>query len=109
MPQIIRVPAGLFVMGSENDPNAREEEKPQHIVKLSEYWIGKYPITNQQYQAFIQSRGYAAPENWRGDQYPHGKGQHPVTDISWPDAVAYCEWLSQRLGKHFRLPSEAEW
>ena len=109
LPQIIRVPAGLFVMGSENDPNAREEEKPQHIVKLSEYWIGKYPITNQQYQAFIQSRGYAAPENWRGDQYPHGKGQHPVTDISWPDAVAYCEWLSQRLGKHFRLPSEAEW
>ncbi len=74
-------------------------ERPVHRVDVSEFWIGKRPVTHEQYRAF-------RPE------HPLAEGvapTSPVTGVSWNDAVAYCEWLSARTGHSFRLPTEAEW
>lgn len=78
-------------------------------MELSEYWIGKFPITNRQYQFFIREGQQASPKYWDGDQFPEGKAEHPVVNVSWKDAVAYCQWLSQKTGRNYCLPTEAEW
>lgn len=109
-PQMVRVPEGPFLMGStDEDESAEEEEKPQHTVELAEYLIGKYPITNVEYQAFVRESQHRPPPGWDGDNYPEEKGDHPVVDVLWREAAAYCEWLSKKTGKTYKLPSEAEW
>ena len=109
-PQVVHVPAGPFLMGSaDKDKEAYEDDKPQHSVELSEYWIGKYPLTNLEYQAFVKEADHRPPTHWNGDQYPEGKGDHPVVNVSWEDAAAYCKWLGEKSGKNYRLPTEAEW
>jgi formylglycine-generating enzyme required for sulfatase activity len=119
-PQMARVPAGPFLMGSTDeqvqqaikdglDKQFADWERPQHTVELSEYSIGKYPVTNAEYQAFVREAGYQPPRHWDGDKYPEGKGDHPVVNVSWNNAVAYCQWLSEKTGKPYRLPTEAEW
>jgi formylglycine-generating enzyme required for sulfatase activity len=119
-PQMVRVPAGLFLMGSTAkqalqvvadglDMQFAERERPQHTVELSEYLVGKYPVTNAEYQAFVREAGYKPPLHWDGDKYPEGKGDHPVVNVSWDDAADYCKWLSEKTGKPYRLPTEAEW
>lgn len=103
------VPAGYFLMGSTNsDPKARDDEKPQHRVYLSGYWISKYPITNAQYRQFVQAIGHRQPDHWQKG-YPQDKQDHPVVYVSWSDAVAFCQWASGRTGQTVRLPTEAEW
>jgi serine/threonine-protein kinase len=107
----VRVPAGAFLMGSdpEKDEDARDREQPQHRVELPEVYIGKYPITNAQYEVFVQSTGHNAPKHWENGRAPADKADHPVVYVSWHDARAFCAWLSQETGKEVRLPSEAEW
>ncbi|MCP4661703.1 MAG: SUMF1/EgtB/PvdO family nonheme iron enzyme, partial [bacterium] len=90
----VRIPAGTFTMGSaDDDPLADDDEKPAHRVTLSELWISKYPITNEQYRRLRPDRKKNEGE----------EGDLPVTDVSWHDAGEFCE----RLG--YRLPTEAEW
>jgi formylglycine-generating enzyme required for sulfatase activity len=109
-PQTVRVSAGSFLMGSSDDDKlASEDEKPQHTVELSGYRIGKYPVTNREYQAFVTEKGYQLPEDWSGEGYPTEKGDHPVVDVIWEDAQAYCQWLAEKTGRDYRLPTEAEW
>jgi len=124
-PQMVRIPAGKFLMGStymqaqrvieeesgssEDWKNWVEWEQPQHAVEISEYFIGKYPITNREYQVFVRGATQKSPYGWDGDQFPADKGDHPVVYVSWGDAIAYCEWLSKKSGKQYRLPTEAEW
>ena len=108
---LVRVPAGEFIMGSDpaRDPAARGDEQPQHSIYLAEFHIGKYPITNVQYQVFMdatQPRKLASTAHW---QSPPGKENHPAASISWDEAAAFCLWLSQETGCIFRLPTEAEW
>ena len=104
------VPAGYFWMGSaDNDPDARDDEKPQHRLYLPAYYLGKYPITNQQYQVFVQSTGHRQPEHWENGRIPHGQSAHPVTYVSWSDAVAFCGWAARLSGVPIRLLTEAEW
>ncbi|HLF03376.1 MAG TPA: SUMF1/EgtB/PvdO family nonheme iron enzyme, partial [Anaerolineales bacterium] len=97
--ELIRIPAGEFLMGSDpmKDKEARENEQPQHRLHLPEFYIGKYPITNAQYAAFKKI------------PIPAGQENHPVVNVSWRDAIAFCQWLSQQTSKTFRLPTEAEW
>ena len=105
-PELVRIPAGPFLMGSNEGP---DNEQPQHTVELSAYWIGKYPVTNAEYQVFVLKAGHHSPNHWDGDAYPEGKGDHPVVYVSWEDATAYCTWLSEKTGKNYRLLAEAQW
>ena len=104
-PELVCVPAGPFTMGS----NDIDDGKPAHTVDLPEYWIGKHPVTNEEYAQFVRATGRAVPEGWQGNKPPSGKEKHPVVNVSWHDAVAYCRWLSEMTGKSYRLPTEAEW
>jgi formylglycine-generating enzyme required for sulfatase activity len=98
-------------MGSDTgvDSDARDIEQPQHILYLPDYYIARTPVTNAQYRAFVQATECQPPEQWKSGTPPKGKGDHPVTWISWHDAVAYCEWLAEVTRRPYRLPSEAEW
>ncbi len=126
--EFVRVPAGKFLMGSKEDKAlAAEEERPQHTVDLSqEYWIGKYPVTNAQFAEFVKASGYSTSAETGNSEYTwqhprgtqstlEGKEDHPVVQVSWHDAQAYCQWINkvdtEELGNNlaFRLPSEAEW
>jgi formylglycine-generating enzyme required for sulfatase activity len=109
--ELVRVPAGEFLMGSDPkvDKDAVADEQPQHRLYLPEFYIGKYPVTNEQYAAFVKTGRQGTPKHWEKGEIPVGKGDYPVVDVSWQDAVAFCWWLSRESGKTIRLPSEAEW
>ena len=99
--ELVRVPAGEFLMGSDPkvDKDALANEQPQHPLTLPEYYIGKYPVTNEQYAAFMKVARQTAPEHWKNGKIPASKENHPVVYVSWRDAVAFCQWLSQASGK----------
>jgi formylglycine-generating enzyme required for sulfatase activity len=118
----IHIPAGPFWMGSSRDDSgAHDNEKPRRQVNLPAYEIGRYPVTNAQYACFLADQPHhpvpyskddrAHPYNWDSQTriYPEGKADHPVVLVSWEDAMIYCDWLSQIIGKHCRLPTEEEW
>jgi formylglycine-generating enzyme required for sulfatase activity len=109
--EFVPVPAGKFSMGSDSaiDPGAYENEKPQQTLDLPEFYIGKYEVTNAQYEACVKARKCEAPEHWENGKIPSGKEDHPVVYVSWVDAVAFTAWLSAETGQAFRLPTEAEW
>jgi formylglycine-generating enzyme required for sulfatase activity len=110
-PEMILIPAGEFLMGSDLliDEDANDDEQPQHSLYLPDYYLSKTPVTNVQYAAFVQATGYNRPKHWDSGKPPKGKEDHPVVYVSWYDAVAYCRWLSEATGKSYHLPSEAEW
>ncbi len=112
-PEMIRIPAGEFLMGSDStkDKDAGDNEMPQHRVYLDEYWIAKYPVTQAQYLGFVKATNQRIPDDWDKKQKAPltNKLNHPVIQVDWNDAVAYCRWLAQMTGKPYRLPTEAEW
>ncbi|MDY6874711.1 MAG: bifunctional serine/threonine-protein kinase/formylglycine-generating enzyme family protein [Chloroflexota bacterium] len=109
-PEMVGIPAGEFLRGSkERDKKALASEKPQRQIYLSDYWIGKHPVTNAQYAVFVEATGRRPPEHWEGSRPPEGKEDHPVVNVSWWDALAYCHWLAEVTGKPYRLPTEAQW
>ncbi len=107
-PETIYIPSGSFLMGSD-DPAAQPWER-QHPVDLPAYRIGRYPVTAREYAAFIKSqKDHPAPPGWFNREPPAGPLDHPIVNVSWRDALAYCVWLSQQTGRRYTLPSEAEW
>ncbi|MBD2142581.1 SUMF1/EgtB/PvdO family nonheme iron enzyme [Anabaena sp. FACHB-1250] len=97
--EMAAIPGGTFMMGSpENEEGRRDSENPQHQVTVPGFFMGKYPVTQAQYQAIMGTN----PSFFKGSN-------RPVESVSWHDAVKFCEKLSQRTGKTYRLPSEAEW
>ena len=106
--EFCRVPAGPFLMGSDDK---KHNEKPQHTVDIPyDYWLGRYTVTNEQYNSFVGAEGGKHPvRNWQK------KRNHPVTKVSWRSAKEYCVWLNdsingeQPVGLVLRLPTEAEW
>jgi formylglycine-generating enzyme required for sulfatase activity len=110
-PEMILIPAGEFLMGSDPsvDKDAMDLEQPQHTLYLPDYYMARTPVTNAQYAAFVEATGDERPRHWEGGKPPGGKEDHPVVNVSWNDAVAYCNWLAEVTGKPYRLPSEAEW
>ena len=133
--ELVRVPAGEFLMGSDKakDKDALSWEMPQHKVFLDEYLIGKYPVTVRQFAAFVLATGYQTTAeksgsgyNWTGSELKDVPGlnwkhprllvndvkqkqDHPVVLVSWDDAVAFCQWTSKKIGKKVHLPNEAQW
>lgn len=105
------VPAGPFRMG---DDQGYEAEKPAHDFTIPyEYRIGRYPVTVAQFREFVEASGTGAGEY---DRF-RGPANHPVTYVSWHDALAFCDWLTERWRKEgrlkkdevVRLPTEPEW
>ena len=134
-PAMVKVEGGRYWRGSNENPEA--DDYPRHLVELQGYCIGKYPVTIREFACFVQETGYVTTAeqegwsrasiwqkntltnflkvggNWMQDVY--GKplsddmASHPVVFVSWHDAQAYCRWLSEKTGKRYRLPTEAEW
>lgn len=111
IPETVLVPAGSFHMGQPN-PNIEchgcsRDEQPVHTVDISEFEMGRTEVTNAQYKLFADETGRATAE-WR-QYFTTGRDNHPVINVSWSDAQAYCAWLQAATGKEYRLPTEAEW
>ena len=150
--ELVLIPPGEFMMGSTDAENGDDDEKPQHRVQISQpFLLGQTEVTKGQFAAFVRDanyqteaekdgkggRGYVSdsdgnyqwkqdPEySWRNPGFEHGDS-HPVVNVSWNDAVAFCNWLSKQEGlpeyyriqessvsilggRGYRLPTEAEW
>jgi len=133
--QMVFMQGGLFLMGctTEQGYECTREEKPVHLVRLSNFYISKYEVSVIQFKQFVQESGYKTDAekgdgsyiwlghvwdklkeiHWRHDVKgvlrPEVDYSHPVIHVSWNDAVAFCKWLSNKTGKTYRLPTEAEW
>ncbi|MGH1393747.1 MAG: SUMF1/EgtB/PvdO family nonheme iron enzyme [Trichormus sp.] len=104
--EMIQIPGGEFMMGSPNF-EGDADERPQHQVAIAPLFMGKYPITQAQWRAVAALPKINQPLN----PYPSKfKGNNrPVENVSWHEAVEFCARLSQKTGRDYRLPSEAEW
>jgi formylglycine-generating enzyme required for sulfatase activity len=104
--EMVAIPGGKFMMGSP-EGEGDESEKPQHEVSVQPFFMGKYPITQAQWRAVaalpqVNRELKPDPSHFKGDD-------RPVECVSWYDAVEFCDRLSNKTGKSYRLPSEAEW
>ena len=106
--EMMQIPAGTFLMGSPEDELERSpSEGPQHEVNVATFFMGKYPVTQAQWRAVA-----ALPQANRelNPNPSHFKGdKRPVEQVSWYDAVEFCDRLSSHTGRDYRLPTEAEW
>lgn len=107
--ELVEIPAGEFYMGQALGETWQEggewDEVPIHEVVISQpFWMGSTEVTNAQYEQFDPEH-----RKLRGKSGFSSEDDEPVVQVSWHDAMAFCEWLSQREGKPYRLPTEAEW
>ena len=127
---MVRIPGGTFRMGTDaskirdlaaafdisNHPDLIEAETPQHTVTIKAFYLDRYEVTNAAFQKFTRARPEWSREriqkrfhngnylkDWIGNSFPKGKTNHPVVNVSWYAAVAFCQWSGKRL------PTEAEW
>ena len=101
-PLMAWLPGGTFTMGEYESRN--DDEKPAHEVSVNAFSIGQYPVTFEEYDRFCEATSREKPNDssW-------GRGTRPAIYVSWEHAAAYCEWLSEQTGAHYRLLTEAEW
>jgi len=102
--EMIVIAAGEFLMGCDT---GADNERPVRRVFVDEFAIGRFAVTNRFYQSFIEDTGHPVPQTWNDPRFNHP--DQPVTSVSWFDATAYCIWLSEKIRKPYRLPTEAEW
>jgi formylglycine-generating enzyme required for sulfatase activity len=105
-PDMIKVEGGTFMMGLEEKlEDADSVSVPLHAVTVKTFNIGKTEVTVGQWRAFCNAvdRQMPNPPNWGWID------NHPIVNISWDDALAYCKWLSDSSKRTYRLPTEAEW
>lgn len=104
-PELVVVPAGVFMFGSPNDEIGRDtDEGPQTRVDIKGFAIGQTEVTFAEYEHFARATGAAIP-----DDNGWGREDRPVINISWRDAKNYLTWLTDQTGFHYRLPTEQEW
>ena len=103
-PKMVTVPAGSFEMGDLAGDGASNEQ-PVHPVRfVNPFEMGQFEVTFDEYDLFAAATGRAKP-----DDKGWGRGDRPVINVSWNDAAAYAQWLSEHTGSNYRLPTEAEW
>lgn len=124
-PEMIKIPAGSFTMGSAaGEEGSEEDERRRHEVNVGGFSLGKYEVTRAQFSVFVNESKYdggsscyiyeegngvqKAGNSWHNPGFSQA-GNHPVACVSYEDAQAYANWLSQKTGKKYRLPTEAEW
>ncbi len=133
--EMVYIKGGTYTMGSPPNEFERFDNETQRVVTVNDFYIGKYEITLAQFRAFIIDTGYKTDAekvgycyalkkdsfekekiyglNWKydtqGNIRTQSKFNHPVIYVSWNDAQAYCDWLSLKTGKSYRLPTAAEW
>jgi formylglycine-generating enzyme required for sulfatase activity len=106
--ELVKIPAGSFMMGAgQNELESKESERPQHSVQVPEFYMGKYPITQAQWQfgaslPRVDQELDSDPSNFKGTNLP-------VEQVSWREAIEFCARLSLHTGRCYGLPSEAEW
>ena len=103
-PELIKVTGGTFTMGDESGMG-QSDEQPTHEVTLSDFSIGKTEVTVAQYRYYCSSTGISMPEepSWGWSD------NAPIVNVSWFDAINYCDWLSEKLDQNITLPTEAQW
>ncbi len=130
--KLVSIPAGKFLMGSPKDEKERAGDEEQHEVEITKpFHMGVYTVTVGQFRQFVKDAGYkteaekdgeggwgynAATKDFEKDKKYNWQNvgwdqtdDHPVVNVTWNDAVAFCDWLSKKEGKEYRLPTEAEW
>jgi formylglycine-generating enzyme required for sulfatase activity len=110
-PKTVYIAEGSFCMGSQPGEGIPTHETPQHEVFLPAFRIGKYPVTNKEYEAYIRQKGISIPRQmgWEGQKIREGREEYPVVGVTWIEAMAYCRWLSEQTGREYVLPNEAQW
>lgn len=132
--KLFLIPPGEFLMGSPENEEGRQDNEPQHQVRISQpYYVGAHEVTVGQFRQFVEATGYETeaespftdggigwdqtagkpdgPDqkyDWQSTGFEQ-TDEHPVVNVTWNDAVAFCRWLSSEDGKDYRLPTEAEW
>lgn len=130
--KLVLIPAGEFMMGSATtDPQGDDDERPQHPVRIGKaFYMGAHEVTVGQFAKFVDATGYKTEAersaggavidfntgkvvvdrkyHWRNPGFEQ-TDRHPVVQISWNDAKAYCKWLTDHDRANYRLPTEAEW
>jgi formylglycine-generating enzyme required for sulfatase activity len=106
-PEMVMVPAGEFMMGSPADETGHQrQEEPQHKVTIEQpYAVSRFEVTSAEWDYCVVLGGCT----WPAPETGWGRGRRPVMNVGWDDAKQYVAWLSRRLGKPYRLLSEAEW
>jgi formylglycine-generating enzyme required for sulfatase activity len=133
--KLVLIPHGTFQMGSPATEEGRfGHEGPEHEIEISkDFYMGRYAVTRGQFRRFIEATnyktdadkhkggvGYFPTSDDRGSFFPDDSfswrntgfdytDEHPVVNVSWNDAKAFCDWLARKEGKPYRLPTEAEW
>jgi len=111
-PGMVSIPGGEFQRGRSYEwkdykvayyPSANQDDTPVRSIYVDPFYLDKTEVTNLQYAAFLKATRHRAPFHWRKGAPSEGKDQHPVVNVSWDDATAFCAWQQKRL------PTEAEW
>jgi formylglycine-generating enzyme required for sulfatase activity len=126
--EMVPIPGGAFMMGSpDSEPGRNSDEGPQHAVKIRPFWMGKTEVTWDEFEIYQKEMGVEEPDQndrrlkakadaitgptppYVDQYYGHGRDGHPALCMTQHAAMEYCRWLSQKTGKTYRLPTEAEW
>jgi formylglycine-generating enzyme len=101
--ELLTIPGGTFWMGN---AQGQYDELPVHQVTVAGFRLARYTVTNREYARYLADRRAEAPRFWNDDRF--NQPDQPVVGVSWYEAVAYCEWLTEQTGDVCRLPTEAE-
>lgn len=130
--QLVLIPPGRFIMGSPSGEECRSSDEWPHRVQITRaFYLGMHEVTVAQFRQFVEANDYRTEYErnphpftllavvdgdsirnlyctWHAPSFPQ-EDDHPVVCVTWQDAMAFCQWLSQREDCHYRLPTEAEW